>query len=46
MKAIMYHYVQEYNPKLPYLKFLDFNNFKKQLDYLKVIMVLYQRKNG
>ena len=35
MKAIMYHYVQEYNPKLPYLKFLDFKNFKKQLDYFE-----------
>ena len=35
MKAIMYHYVQEYNPKLPYLRFLDFNNFKKQLDYFE-----------
>ena len=33
MKAVMYHYVQEFNKKYPYLKFLDFENFQKQLDY-------------
>ena len=35
MKAIMYHYVQEYNNKLPYFRYLDFENFKKQLDYFQ-----------
>lgn len=32
MKAVMYHYVQEYNENRPYLKFLDFSDFQKQLD--------------
>jgi peptidoglycan/xylan/chitin deacetylase (PgdA/CDA1 family) len=33
MKAIMYHYVRQYNPALPYFRFLDFCNFRKQLDF-------------
>jgi len=35
MKVIMYHYVQRYNVKYPNFRFLDFNNFKKQLDYFE-----------
>lgn len=35
MKAIMYHYVQKYNPKLPYFSFLDVSDFRKQLDYFE-----------
>lgn len=35
MKAVMYHYVQEYNPKLPYFSFLDISDFRKQLDYFE-----------
>jgi peptidoglycan/xylan/chitin deacetylase (PgdA/CDA1 family) len=35
MKAIMYHYVQEVDISLPYFKFLDIDNFKKQLDYFE-----------
>ena len=33
MKSIMYHYVQKYNENSPFFKFLDFENFKKQLDF-------------
>ena len=33
MKAIMYHYVREYKPELPKFRFLDIQNFRKQLDY-------------
>ena len=35
MKAIMYHYVREYDPTLPYFRFLDINDFKKQLDFFE-----------
>jgi len=33
MKAVMYHYVREYNSQLPFFRFLDTKNFEKQLDY-------------
>jgi peptidoglycan/xylan/chitin deacetylase (PgdA/CDA1 family) len=33
MKAIMYHYVREYRHELPYFRFLDVRNFRKQLDF-------------
>jgi peptidoglycan/xylan/chitin deacetylase (PgdA/CDA1 family) len=33
MKAVMYHYVREFNPKLPFFRYLDIKNFKKQLDH-------------
>lgn len=32
MKAIMYHYVREYDDTHPAFRFLDFGKFKKQLD--------------
>ena len=35
MKVIMYHYVQHYDPEFPNFYFLDFSNFKKQLDYFE-----------
>ena len=35
MKAVMYHYVQEYNHQLPYFNFLDIFDFRKQLDYFE-----------
>lgn len=35
MKAIMYHYVQEFNKNLPKLKFLHIDNFRKQLDFFE-----------
>jgi peptidoglycan/xylan/chitin deacetylase (PgdA/CDA1 family) len=31
MKAVMYHYVQEFNPKIKYLSYLNYKNFEKQL---------------
>jgi len=33
MKAIMYHYVRRYDAALPYFRYLDVDNFRKQLDY-------------
>ena len=35
MKAIMYHYVREYDPDLPNFRFLDIANFRKQLDHFE-----------
>ena len=35
MKAIMYHYVRKFDPSLPYFKFLDVENFEKQLDFFQ-----------
>ena len=31
----MYHYVRIYDPSLPYFRFLDIDNFRKQLDYFR-----------
>lgn len=33
MKAVMYHYVRRFDPRYPFFRFLDFEHFKKQLDY-------------
>jgi peptidoglycan/xylan/chitin deacetylase (PgdA/CDA1 family) len=33
MKAIMYHYVRKYNKAFPNFRFLDFDNFRQQLDF-------------
>ena len=33
MKSIMYHYVREYDEKHPNFRFLDIENFRRQLDY-------------
>ena len=33
MKSIMYHYIRQKEKDLPFLKFLNIKNFKKQLDY-------------
>ena len=35
MRAIMYHYIREFDPSLPNFKFLDINDFKKQLDWFE-----------
>jgi peptidoglycan/xylan/chitin deacetylase (PgdA/CDA1 family) len=35
MKAIMYHYVRHRRDDLPYFRYLDFDNFCKQLDYFQ-----------
>lgn len=34
MKALMYHYVRNYDPRLPNFRFLSHSNFRLQLDYL------------
>ena len=31
MKSIMYHYIREFDNKLPFANFLSIANFKKQL---------------
>ena len=33
MRAIMYHYVRRYDAVLPNFRYLDIDNFRKQLDY-------------
>ena len=33
MEVVTYHYVRKYDKKLKYFRFLEFKNFKKQLDY-------------
>lgn len=33
MRAVMYHYVRRYNSALPHFRYLDVENFRKQLDY-------------
>jgi peptidoglycan/xylan/chitin deacetylase (PgdA/CDA1 family) len=35
MKAIMYHYVRPFDKKYPKLKSLEFDNFRKQLDFFE-----------
>ena len=35
MKAIMYHYIREYNKSTPNFRYLDFYSFKNQLDFFK-----------
>ena len=35
MKVIMYHYVRKSIKNLPYFRYLDIENFKKQLDYFE-----------
>lgn len=35
MKSIMYHYVRTYSKQLPYFRFLNIDNFKKQLDFFE-----------
>ena len=31
----MYHYIREYDPAFPHLRFLDFEDFKQQLDHFE-----------
>ena len=33
MKAVMYHYVREYDSSLPHFRYLDVDNFRRQLDF-------------
>lgn len=35
MKAVMYHYVREYDERHPNFRFLDVKNFRKQLDFFE-----------
>lgn len=35
MKAVMYHYVREYDADYPHFRFLDIENFRKQLNYFE-----------
>lgn len=35
MRAVMYHYVREYDEQLPNFRFLDIENFQKQLDHFE-----------
>ena len=35
MKAIMYHYVREFDPAYPNFRFLDIKNFRLQLDFFE-----------
>ena len=35
MKALMYHYIREFDESMPHLKFLHIQDFKKQLDYFE-----------
>lgn len=35
MKSVMYHYVREYDDKHPNFRFLDVQNFRKQLDFFE-----------
>jgi len=45
MKALMYHYIREYNDSLRNLKFLHIQDFKKQLDYLGAEYGFVSQKN-
>ena len=42
----MYHYVREFNPKLPFFKYLDAENFGKQLDFFGADKRCPGTKNG
>ena len=33
MEVVTYHYIRKYDKRLKYFRFLEFKNFKKQLDY-------------
>ena len=35
MKAIMYHYVREFDPAYPNFRYLDVKNFRLQLDFFE-----------
>lgn len=45
MKVIMYHYIREYNNDFPYFRFLDIQNFRKQLDYFEANFGFVTREN-
>jgi peptidoglycan/xylan/chitin deacetylase (PgdA/CDA1 family) len=35
IKAVMYHYVREYDQNVPYFRYLDIGDFRKQLTYFE-----------
>ena len=35
MKAVMYHYVRKFNSMYPNFRYLDYDQFTKQLDYFE-----------
>jgi peptidoglycan/xylan/chitin deacetylase (PgdA/CDA1 family) len=35
MRAVMYHYVRTYESAFPFFRYLDFDNFRRQLDYFE-----------
>ena len=45
MKSIMYHYVQKYNSKQKYAKFLNYKNFEKQIIYFKKKYTFFDCRN-
>ena len=32
LRLVMYHYVREFSPDVPFLRFLHFDDFRRQLD--------------
>ena len=45
MKAIMYHYVREYSDSLPNFRYLDIENFSKQLDFFEKEFGFMEKKD-
>ena len=45
MKAIMYHYVREYDKNYPNFRFLDIESFRKQLDFFEKNFGFVSKKN-
>ena len=35
MKSVMYHYIQDFNPRMKYLSYLNYKNFEKQIKVFK-----------
>lgn len=44
MKAVMYHYVRRHDPELPYFTYLDFDSFRRQLDWFESVGRLASRE--
>lgn len=44
MRALMYHYVRQYNNRFPNFRYLEFENFKKQLDFFSSTYGFITRK--
>ena len=35
MKSVMYHYIQDFNPRMKYLSQINYKNFEKQIKFFK-----------